>query len=300
MADECAEVGQAVSPALRDAARAQLAATLKVKTLTLAVLDALAAVNVRPVVLKGHGLATRLFPEQPLARPMVDVDVWVRSDQVQAAEAALQKMGLSLGAIPGVDDAFEEHHHRPWVGRAGLVELHFKLFSGFGGDVFDDASVWARTREGTLEGRAVRWLGAEDEFLYLATHAASHVFLRISWLVDLARYLEVEPQLDWAVIAQRARAGRALVPLATSLRVLEATLGVQLPVGARELVSARVRHHLDPILFSKERLLEARWSTGRVAPFAMRIYLLDSRRQAAKMLLDGARRLWRQREERGG
>lgn len=298
VADELAGAGKPVPPALQQAARAQLSSGLKIKRLTLMVLDALRAADVVPVLLKGYGLAARLFPEQPLARPASDVDVLVLPSELARAEQALAKLGLQHRQVPGVADEHEEHHHRAWSGPAGLVEVHFRLFSGFGGNVFADDELRRRCVSAQLDGRDVRWLSGEDEFLYLAVHAANHGFLRASWLVDLRQYLVRYPALDWAVI--RARAARAgfLIPLVTTLGLLEHLLEVELPPEARrQLRPSRWRALVDPRVFSAERVADARWSNDRVASFLLRLYLVDSPGQGLRHVFEGARRYWRQRRE---
>jgi hypothetical protein len=296
VAEELSVRERQVPASLMEAARAQLSTGHKLKRLTLSALDALAQAGVVPVVLKGYGLAKRLFPEQPLSRPAADVDVLVRPEALPAAEVALASLGLRLKTIAGVEDVFEEHHHRPWSGPAGLVELHFRLFSGFGGGVFDDARVWARTTAGELDGREVRWLSPEDEFVYLATHVANHGFLRISWLVDLAHYLTFAPNLDWEVMGARARAAGFEVPLTTALEVLERLLGVELGEAARAAFPrrGRLRRRLDGLVFSEQRVIDARLSADPLASFFLRLYLVDSPVQGGRHVLEGAKRYFRQ------
>lgn len=295
VADELAAARRTVPDALRDAARAQLASGLKVKRLTLRVVDALAAAGVTPVLLKGYGLAARLFPAQPLARPAVDVDVFVAPRDVAAAGRALEQLGLQPRAVPGVHDAHEEHHHHAYVGAPGLVELHFRLTNSFGRGGFDDVSVLARCAAGSLDGRRVRFLSPEDEFLYLATHAANHGFLRLSWLVDLAAFLERFPSMDWSSMHTRARDARLAVPVATALGLLERVFEVSLPDGARRFVRPVTRRVADAQLFSLTRLGDARWSSHKLASFLLRLYLVDSVGQGARHLFDGATRFVRQR-----
>lgn len=296
VADELAAAGQPVPADLQQAARAQLAAGLKIKRLTLTVVDTLAAVEVVPVLLKGYGLASRLYPDQPLARPATDVDVLLAGREVPRAEQALAKLGLAHREVPGVEQELEEHHHRAWAGPAGLVEVHFRLFSGFGGRAFDDQAIQARTVAGTLDGRPVRWLGPEDELVYLATHAANHGFLRLSWLVDLRRFLALHPALDWVAMLGRAREAGFEVPLVSALLLTHRLLDVPLPVEVeRATARHRLRRRLDRWVFSPERVADARWSNDRLASFLLRLYLTDSPGQGARHLWDGALRLWRQR-----
>ncbi len=295
VADELAAASRPVPPSIGQAARGQVANGVKLKRLTMSVLDALARVGVTPVLLKGFGLASRLYPEQPFARPASDVDVLVLPEEVPRAESALATLGLRLTKVPGVEDVYEEHHHRPWSGPAGLVELHFRLFSGFGTLVFDDRQVRARTRLAKFEGREVRWLDAEDEFLYLATHVANHAFLRISWLVDLERYLRLGPQLDWGVMKERATAAGFVVPFTTALEVLSRVLEVELPLAAREAFPVALpRRSLDARIFSSKRVVDARWSNDPLGAFLLRLYLVESPRQGARYLFEGAKRFARQ------
>lgn len=296
VADELSAAGRVIPPSITQAARSQVAGAAKLKRLTLAVVDALAAAQVIPVLLKGYGLASRLFAGQPFARPATDVDVLVLPEELSAAESALATLGLRLTEVPGVEDVFEEHHHRPWSGAAGLVELHFRLFSGFGGGVFDDRRIRERTNLGILDGRAVRWLSPEDEFLYLATHVANHGFLRISWLVDLERYLRVFPGLDWTLMRERAHAAGFEVPIATALMVLEGLLEVRLPAAAtKAFPCSRLRRALNARIFSGPRVIDASWSNDPVASFLLRLYLVDSPGQGARHLFEGAKRYLRQR-----
>lgn len=275
-------------------ARAQIGQGLRIKRLTLAVLEALGKEGLTPVLLKGAGLAQRLFPEQPLARPSSDVDVLVRPEELPAARRAMLALELREQADDSLEDVFEEHHHLSFARPGALVEVHFRLFSGFGGRVFDDASLQARTLEGEFSGRPVRWLAPEDEFIYLATHAANHAFLRLSWLLDLRRFLHVYPGLDWAEMGRRCREAGFQAAVAATLWVLEAALAVDLPPeahGAFPLTRLRRQGHAR--LFSPAHVEAADLSAHRVAGFGLRVWLVDSPVGALRHVAGGARRLLR-------
>ncbi len=292
-------VASALPPAdwaqLQADARAQFARGMKIKRLTLAVIDALAAEGIRPLLLKGYGLACRLYPEQPLARPSTDVDVLVAPDEIPRTRAAMARLKLTEQHDDSLADVFEEHHHLSFVGPGALVEIHFRLFSGFGGNVFDDAALRSRFRPAECEGRAISLLGAEDEFLYLATHAANHSFLRISWLVDLQRYLVLEPTLDWARMGRDAREARFSAAVGAALWLLESALGVSLPGAAvRAFGLRRWRRLGHSRLFSPGRVESAEWSAHRLGGFALRLWLVDSPRAGLRHAFDGALRFARQ------
>ncbi len=275
-------------------ARGQIGQGRRIKQLTLKVLEALAKQGVTPVLLKGAGLAQRLFPQQPLARPSSDVDVLVTVEELPAARRAMASLQLAELADESLADVFEEHHHFAFARGGALVELHFRLFSGFGGHVFDDASIRARTLPGDFGGRPVRWLSPEDEFIYLATHAANHGFLRVSWLLDLKRYLVVHPTLDWFAMGQRCRHAGFQAAVAASLWVLESALQVALPPPAHEafpLSKWRKRGHRR--LLSAPHVEAADLSAGRFGGFALRVWLVDSPVAGVRHVAQGALRLLR-------
>lgn len=281
--------------ALTQAARALVAQGLKHKRLTLKVVNALHAEGVTPVLLKGAGLAQRLYPEQPLGRPSSDVDVLVTPAELPRARAAMARLGLPERVDQSLEDVFEEHHHLAFAAPGELVEVHFRLFSGFGGNAFDDEALRGRLVAGAFEGRPVRFLGAEDEFVYLATHAANHAFLRASWLLDLQRYLARRPGLDWAVMAARCAAAGFSSAVTASLWVLEAALEVSLPPAARAAFPVSTLRELGHgALFSPAHVEAADLSAHRVAGFALRLWLVDSPRHGLRHATDGARRLVRQ------
>jgi len=271
-------------------ARATVASAHKIKRLTLAVIDALATTGVEPVALKGAVLAQRLYPHSPLCRPSTDVDVLVRPDELPRVATVLEAMSLARQVDQALGDVFEDHHHLSFAGPPGLVEVHFRLISTLGRGLFDDASVRARTSAFTFEGRRVLVLSPEDEFLYLATHAANHGFLRIGWLVDLQQFLRYHPALDFEAIAERARDAGFLQALSVTLGLLEGLLAVELPRAARIAVPPRRRRWVDAALFSGARVERASLSGHRLGGFALRLWLVDSPRRGFRHVLDGLRR----------
>jgi hypothetical protein len=278
------ELGEGTPAAVLDAARAQLAQSRRLRRLTVATLRALLARGVTPVLLKGVGLAERLYA-RPHARPATDVDVLLRPGELPVAREAMASLGLRATPDPGAD------HDEAWSGPAGLVELHFRCFVGFGGARFDELGLHRRAREALLDGCPVRYLAREDELLYLATHAAHHAFLRLSWLHDVASYVEREP-VDWPVLLTRARAASCVAPLRVTLTLLDALFDVRPPGEvARSLASPRGR--VERALFTPSRVLEASWAADRVKGALMRAALIDSPHNAvqyARGMMDRALR----------
>lgn len=300
LADRLAALGRAVPDVIARDARAQVAQGLKTKRLTLQVVDALAKAGVTPILLKGYGLAMRLYSEQPLARPATDVDVLVAEPELDRVARALAALGLARHDDASLGDVFEEHHHLSFSGPAGLVEVHFRLIATLGRGGFDDASLRARARDWTLDGRPVRLLEEEDEFLYLATHAANHAFLRVSWLVDLQRYLSRAGGFNWARMAERCREAGFYTAVSTSLELVEQLLRTPPPEAARAAFRVRrLRRAVDRRLFAGSLVESARLSDHRLGAFLVRLWLVDSPAHGVRHLLDGARRFIRRSRAEG-
>ena len=69
---------------------------------------------------------------------------------------------------------------------------------------------WESLRTVTLAGRRVHTLAPEPLLLFLCSHGAKHMFERLGWICDVARFLIVTPDLDWPAILTAARHARAL------------------------------------------------------------------------------------------
>ncbi|MDY7226989.1 nucleotidyltransferase family protein [Hyalangium rubrum] len=284
---------------LRRESLSSAARAIRVNALLMRSLDALAAVGVVPVVLKGTALARRFYPE-PFHRATTDVDLLVAHEQVEASARALE--GLGLARAPERPGHGGEHsHHLEFQGAAGLVELHFRALAGYGQALEADALL-AHAEEAELEGRRVRYLRAEDELVYLSLHASNHLLQRLSWLFDLKLLVLARPQLSGSRVVEVAR-DTAFPHLAWyALEAAHRLLGAPVPPEVlAELAPPRWQRLLASRFFSEERLLETRlvkhraeWAAAKVllAPRAgpMARYGLWRLREAARARLSGAGR----------
>src|SRR5712692_8843957 len=135
-----------------------VSARIRSEALLVRALDAMAHRGVEPILLKGYGLAKRLYPD-PLMRPTSDVDLLADSDQYRDAEQALVDISLRPTRLEPPKEAKKDHHapnfwgHEKWFsGDAGLVELHWRPLSGFG-TAIGARGAFTRRRESELEGR---------------------------------------------------------------------------------------------------------------------------------------------------
>lgn len=195
-------------------------------------LDALHAVGVETIPLKGLALRENVYPD-PALRPSGDVDLLAPVDACERAEQVLQ----GLGYVPD-----ETNHLRAWYNPRNIhhlvpyrlperevqVEVHWGLVSP-GVDLHVDVQgLWQRAEAGEIAGRPVRLLAPEDLVAYVALHAAAtHRFLtglrHLTDVVETIRYYR--ERLDWERLAARADRWGAWRHVYLALRVAAGLLG---------------------------------------------------------------------------
>ncbi len=200
--------------------------------------------GVRCAALKGPLLAERLYPEAAI-RPSIDLDLLVDPRDVDTATRSLEGLGYGTEEGPAARYASRHGHHLQFH-RDGTpeVELHFRLYAGFG-TVLEAGEPLSRARDTcTSDGARVAVLAPEDEVLYLALHAAGHSYVRLLWLYDLKLLLEQSPGLDWTQVAARARALGVLSVVAFTCRLLAERLDAPAPSAAALGANAGIRWRL--------------------------------------------------------
>jgi hypothetical protein len=199
------------------------------------VLRALNEQGVPSVALKGPLLALRLY-EGGVVRPSEDLDLLLAPGSLDAATQALAPLGYERES-GDVERFYHEHHHHVRMLHAALptIELHFHAYRGFG-TVLPAAPLLARAIPCNVPG----WLDAcvlspEDEFLYLAVHAASHRFQSLVWLFDLKLLALRHPDLRWDELIARSKSYGFSSVVSFAVALLSEWLGLELPRGLPHL-----------------------------------------------------------------
>jgi alkylhydroperoxidase family enzyme len=208
-------------------------------------------------VLKGADLVERVYADVSL-RPMADVDLLVRSADLERTSALLASRGYAPAA-PAPGDAhqaaIDENLHVEPVRKPGgpLVEIHYAIGvpSRVGGVDMD--GVWSRMEPARVGGADALVLAPEDLILHLCIHVALHHGFdsRLVQLMDLHTVVDgLGDRIAWTTVDRRARewgvrravaltfalAERLLGPFAPSCEapVLEAAAGDPDPVARAE------------------------------------------------------------------
>jgi hypothetical protein len=203
-------------------------------------LEALDRAAVRVVPLKGPLLAARIYDEG-VERPSTDIDLLIDGrDAIQPAARALEPLGYKLETGESWNFFYANHHDvhvmHPLL---PFIELHFEAYRGFG-TALPAGPLLDRSVQCSLPAwQGARVLTAEDEFLYLAVHAASHRFGRLGWLYDLKLYL-LRHAMRWDLLEERAAAQGLTAVLCFACELLAQQLGVNIPPSLlRRLPHAR-------------------------------------------------------------
>lgn len=281
---------------LRRQAMANAAIAIRVKRLLMETLDALAGEGITPVLLKGVGLAQRLYPE-PFLRATSDVDLLLDPADMQRAQQVMARLGLS--PKKEADDYYPHayRHHLSFAGAKGMVELHFRLMSAYG-IAWEAKEPLERSELATFEGRSVRYLRAEDELVYLALHAANHLLQRVAWLYDCKLLIRQVHALDWSQVIEVARRSGMPSAMFYALDVSREAAGADVPPDVlRALRPSPLRVATARRLFSPERLLQADLNDNKPVWAISKVVIADDRtrvlRFAVRRLAWAAERSWR-------
>lgn len=206
------------------------------ETVMAPVLAAFAAAGLPVIVLKGLYLSQLVYPDAA-TRPMTDVDLLVRREDLAAAASILETCGFhQKGETPSMQAHAGLHHlERYWHPHGPPIELHYDLAMPTHLPASDLDRLWHRARPARICGAEVLVLSPEDTLLHLCMHAAlNHLFgVKLLSLCDMPLLLDQEKQrLDWPLFWQQARQWGASRSAAVTLALVPDRLGYPLPEGA--------------------------------------------------------------------
>jgi hypothetical protein len=263
------------------------------------VLAVLAGVGITPVLLKGAALAHTVYPTSA-CRPMGDLDLWVTSAEMSAAQAALEQIGYAQrvkSARPVALQAQQEGEIQMVSQRpgGGLVELHWGAFPGQWlrhTSQVDVSGILARLVSVEIVGLPARILAPEDSLIQVAVHMAINHQMSSPWLRGLldVTLLARGGAFDWAAVVARARAWRVATATWLVLWLAADLLGLAEaePVVAGLAPSALRRRQIGRFCNART-MLEMRRINSSPARFLYQLSVVDRLSDAVRLL---GRALW--------
>jgi len=201
------------------------------------ILTAAAARSLCVAPLRGLALAERLH-DDPSLRPMGDLDLLVRTHDLDALAALLHERGYEqIDRRPGFARAFSytlefAKQRHGWM----IVEPHWTIaYPPFGERVAMDR-VWRRCDRGAVAGVETWRLGPADLLLHLCLHIAHKgAQAPLLWLYEIDRLVRREGAvLDWLTFVAEAEAAAVTTLIAPVINVVCNLLYTPVPPSVRD------------------------------------------------------------------
>jgi hypothetical protein len=194
------------------------------------------------VPIRGPALAERLYGDIT-ARPMGDLDVLVRKDDLPRVAAILEARGFRrLDRRRGFAEAFsytlvfvKDRHG--WL----VLEPHWTIVYPPFVDRLDMSAVWARCVRGRVLGAESWLLGREDLLLHLCLHLMHpDGGAPLLWFYELDRLLRQDGEdVDWSAVLSLAREAGCEILLAEALGTVGTLFGTPVPGGVIDQLARR-------------------------------------------------------------
>lgn len=156
--------------------RSQVVGTYRIRAQRAELLAALKAAGVAAIPLKGAWLAETVYPDLA-QRPMSDMDLLIRPEQLEAAQAAMTRLGYAVKDEdqPGGWSKGRLYLHPQW---RCAVELQWTLWhpSHELTPELDPACLWNAAETGLLSGVEVPLLPPAVHLVYLTYHHQAHLW----------------------------------------------------------------------------------------------------------------------------
>ncbi len=152
--------------------------------------------------LRGLALAERLYGDIP-PRPMGDIDLLVRKEDLHRVQALFQALGFSeMDRRPGFASAFS-YTLKFFVERSVMVivEPHWTIAYPPFADRLDMEAVWSRCVPARVVGEQTLSLRREDLLVHLCLHLTHRDDAPFLWIYELDRYLRQESDaMRWDLV----------------------------------------------------------------------------------------------------
>jgi Uncharacterised nucleotidyltransferase len=210
--------------------RAHLLSNLSMTAELFRVLELFRQSQIECVVVKGPVLSLRAYG-QPALRQYADLDLLLRQKDIPCAAEILVAAGydsrisaeaIRSGKIPG------EYRFRRQDSKI-ILELHTERTLRYFPLPLPIEKYFHSKTAVFLDGRLVPALSAENEFILISVHGATHFWERLMWICDVAAMVHNHPELDWNYIKQSAAEVGAERMVRVALLLAERSLGVAIP-----------------------------------------------------------------------
>jgi hypothetical protein len=201
------------------------------------VIQSLQSFGIELIVLKGAFISEVIY-RNPAVRRSADLDILVRSTDLESATRGLVQLGYEPVSPIDFDGKFQDQHHRPHhlpgFHKQGspLVEVHFNLAPSSGPFVIDIDRMWQRAQKVDLGHVSTLALDPIDLLLHVCIHTSYHHafsfgLAQLYDIVAIIRYYGAS--LDWRAFIARAEDWRAAKSAYIALLLARGLLDAEVP-----------------------------------------------------------------------
>ena len=197
--------------------------------------EKLAGHGISCIGLKGMVLSRTIYPS-PALRPMFDIDILVRSEDLHGVHEIIKGLGYHPDKKDFPAGACKYQYHAHYFKESAspvILEVHWGLGEKNRYDI-NEAGIWARAQKSPY-GPYLE-MSDDDTLLYLSLHFFKHfLFKRLSWLCDIHEWVCLR-EIHWDRVVERAQAQSIATFLACTLIILERFYQMTLPVRTEEIL----------------------------------------------------------------
>ena len=260
----------AVAAALRESRRIAGVHNLYLLRALAGCLRAFAAATIPVVVLKGVALAHAVYRDFSL-RPMSDVDLLVRRDDLPTITALLTQLGYFIDRMEPRPGMVAEHENELAFRKPGTFEMaidvHWTLFdSPYYQDHIAMDWFWDTAQPASIAEVPTLILGREALLIHLCGHLAlHHAENGLLWWHDIVELLATcRDEIDWREVLERTRSYGLALPMRAVLGNVGEDWGVAIPPDVLSALRAL------PHTRAEERVFE--WLRDRARPAGPRFW----------------------------
>ena len=259
------------------------------------VLNALGDQGIEVIVLKGAALAVTVYPSIA-HRPMGDVDLLVRPQDLERAQRTLKATGYRF--VPEAEERFKpfdtrftgEMAFRKEMGQMSVpIDLHWEIVVPEWyrrTTTLKVEALWERARPLKLDGAAAWQLSLEDTLIHLCVHLAAHAFHHPPAYNDIAHLLRAESPFPWDRFMERAADSRLRTPAYFALAAAQKLEDAPVPDEIlTKLRPSSLRRKLVEAIADPERVAAGEIPFSRPRSYLLHLALADRLRDALGVLV---------------
>lgn len=183
------------------------------------------------LLLKGIALTLLHYRDKGL-RPMWDLDVLVRAEQVPAAADLLQRKGWVSTSrnIRMPEPLIQLTHSAEFVNPAGQrLDLHWHVLLD-SREPKAEVEFWSGAVPVQVNEASALALNPADALLHVCVHGARWSLVPpLRWVADAAAIINSSPELDWNRLIAQAKRRRLVLPMRDTLAYLNGKMHIPVP-----------------------------------------------------------------------